>query len=131
MLSAESVVLPVPDRPKKIAASPLGPTFAEQCIGSTSLGRQHVVEIAEHRLLDLAGVFGAADQHQLLGEIDEDEGVGTDAVDLVLREEMRRVQDGEIGHVSSCSSSALGRMNMLRANSACQADGVATRTFSR
>ena len=64
------------------------------------LGRQHVVQIAEHRLLDLAGVFGAADQHQLLGEIDEDEGVGPYAVDLVRREEMRRVQNGEIGHVA-------------------------------
>jgi len=33
--SAESVVLPVPDRPKKIATSPASPTFAEQCIGKT------------------------------------------------------------------------------------------------
>src|SRR3546814_14551043 len=34
--SAERVVLPVPERPKKIAVSPVGPMFAEQCIGSTS-----------------------------------------------------------------------------------------------
>ena len=33
--SLESVVLPVPDRPKKSATSPDFPTFAEQCIGST------------------------------------------------------------------------------------------------
>jgi hypothetical protein len=33
--SADSVVLPVPDRPKKIAVSPAGPTLAEQCIGMT------------------------------------------------------------------------------------------------
>ena len=33
--SAESVVLPVPERPKKIATSPSAPTFAEQCIGKT------------------------------------------------------------------------------------------------
>jgi hypothetical protein len=35
--SAESVVLPVPDRPKNTAASPPGPTLAEQCIGITPL----------------------------------------------------------------------------------------------
>ena len=33
--SADSVVLPVPESPKKIAESPLGPTLAEQCIGIT------------------------------------------------------------------------------------------------
>ena len=33
--SAESVVLPVPDSPKKIATSPSAPTLAEQCIDST------------------------------------------------------------------------------------------------
>ena len=33
--SAESVVLPVPERPKKIAtSSPSSETFAEQCIGA-------------------------------------------------------------------------------------------------
>jgi hypothetical protein len=30
--SADSVVLPVPERPKKIAVSPFGPILAEQCI---------------------------------------------------------------------------------------------------
>ena len=33
--SADSVVLPVPERPKKTATLPSSPTFAEQCIGST------------------------------------------------------------------------------------------------
>jgi len=33
--SAESVVLPVPERPKKIAVSPSLPILAEQCIGMT------------------------------------------------------------------------------------------------
>src|SRR5437588_744758 len=58
--SAESVVLPVPDRPKKIAQSPFGPTLAEQCIGSTSrigagieiLHEQFAaLQISEHPLL--------------------------------------------------------------------------------
>jgi hypothetical protein len=33
--SAESVVLPVPDSPKKMLTSPAAPIFAEQCIGRT------------------------------------------------------------------------------------------------
>ena len=33
--SADNVVFPVPDRPKKSATSPPGPTLAEQCIGRT------------------------------------------------------------------------------------------------
>ena len=35
--SADSVVLPVPESPKKSVTSRLAPTFAAQCIGSTSL----------------------------------------------------------------------------------------------
>ena len=39
--SAESVVLPVPERPKKSARRPSFPTFAEQCIVITpSSGRR-------------------------------------------------------------------------------------------
>jgi hypothetical protein len=34
-VGAESVVFPVPERPKKIAESPVAPTFAEQCIART------------------------------------------------------------------------------------------------
>ena len=34
--SLDSVVLPVPDRPKNNAVSPSSPMFAEQCIGMTS-----------------------------------------------------------------------------------------------
>ena len=33
--SAERVVLPVPESPKKMAQSPFGPTLAEACMGST------------------------------------------------------------------------------------------------
>ena len=33
--SAESVVFPVPESPKKMAVSPPAPTLAEQCIGIT------------------------------------------------------------------------------------------------
>src|SRR5262249_56219856 len=58
-------------------------------------GRQHEIEIAEHRLLDLAGVAGAADQHEARGEIDQDEGLRADAVELGDREEIRGMQDRE------------------------------------
>jgi hypothetical protein len=39
--SADKVVLPVPERPKKIAVSPFFPMLAEQCMESTffSCGR--------------------------------------------------------------------------------------------
>ena len=41
LASAESVVFPVPERPKKRATSPSSPTLAEQCMGSTpSAGRR-------------------------------------------------------------------------------------------
>ena len=78
--SLDSVVLPVPERPKKSAVSPSSPTFAEQCIGMHALQRQRVVEDGEDRLLDLAGVVRAADQHELAAEVDEDEDLGARAV---------------------------------------------------
>jgi hypothetical protein len=34
--SADNVVLPVPERPKKSDTSPFSPAFAAQCIGKTS-----------------------------------------------------------------------------------------------
>ena len=60
--SAESVVFPVPDRPKKIAARPSPPTFAEQCIERTpSSGRRSFITAKMD--LDLARVERAADQN--------------------------------------------------------------------
>src|SRR2546430_11241099 len=40
--SLDSVVLPVPDRPKNSAASPRAPMFAEQCIGRSE---EHTSEL--------------------------------------------------------------------------------------
>ena len=57
--------------------------------------RQHEIQIAEDRFLDLAGIAGAADQHEARGEIDEDEGLGADAVELRDGAEIGRVQDRE------------------------------------
>ena len=57
--------------------------------------RQDEIQIAEDRFLDLAGIGGAADQHQPLGEIDEDEGLRVDPIEFGDREEIRCVQDRE------------------------------------
>ena len=98
--SADSVVLPVPDRPKNSALSPSWLTLAEQCIGTTFSRRQIEVERGEHRLLHLAGVGRAADQHDLAGEIDRHHGVGAfaAAVTLGVGLERRQIDDGEFGH---------------------------------
>ena len=58
-------------------------------------GRQHEIQIAEDRFLDFAGIAGAADQHQTRREIDEDEGLGADAVEFRNGAEIGRVQDRE------------------------------------
>jgi hypothetical protein len=69
--------------------------------------RQHEVEVAEDAFLDLAGIARAADQHEPLGEIDEDEGLRADAVELGDRLKFRRVEDrerrleiGQLGHAA-------------------------------
>jgi hypothetical protein len=45
-----------------------------------ALRRQQVVERGEDRLLDLAGVTRAADDHDLLSEVDQDEGLALGAI---------------------------------------------------
>ena len=64
------------------------------------LRRQIEVERGEHRLLHLARVGRAADQHDLAGEIDRHHGVGAfaAAVTLGVRLEGRQVDDGEFGN---------------------------------
>jgi hypothetical protein len=71
--------------------------LAEQCIGMHALGGQIVIEDAEHRLLHFAGVGGAADQDQLLGEVDRDHRFRPAAMTLGIGAEARQVDDGEFG----------------------------------
>lgn len=59
-----------------------------------SLLRQDAVEEGERRLLDLAGVRRAADQHEAAVEVQDDEGFGARAVELGNGVKVRRVQDG-------------------------------------
>ena len=63
------------------------------------LHRQHVVQHAEDRLLHLAGVARAANQHELLGEMNRDDDVRVRAVARRSRFEARHVDDGEFGDV--------------------------------
>ena len=62
-----------------------------------ALRRQQIVEHREDRLLHLARVPGPADQHQLLGEVEHDEGAGPGAVARGIGLEVGSVEDGEAG----------------------------------
>ena len=70
----------MPDRPKKSAVSPSVADVRRAVHRQHALQRQRVVEDGEDRLLDLAGVVRAADEHELLAEVDEDEDLGARAV---------------------------------------------------
>ena len=63
------------------------------------LGRQHIVEIGEHRLLHLARIGRAADQHDAAREIAGDDGGRAGAVAGGIGLEARQVDDGEIGRI--------------------------------
>ena len=121
--SAERVVLPVPDRPKNRAVCPSGPMLAEQCIDITPCVRQHVVHHGEHRLLDLARVLGAADEDQMLSEVEDDEGLGAGAFRLgsALKEGTSTTAKSGLKPASSLSE---GRIKRLRAKRFAQAVSV-------
>ena len=67
-----------------------------------ALRRQIEVEHGEDRLLHLARIGRAADQHDLAGEIDRHHGVGAfaAAVTLGVRLERRHVDDRHVRHVA-------------------------------
>ena len=98
--SADSVVLPVPDRPKNSALSAVLADVGRAMHRHHALRRQVEVQRGEHRLLHLARVGRAADQHDLAGEIDRDLGVGAfaAAVTLMVRLERRHIDDGHVRH---------------------------------
>ncbi|MCY1173209.1 hypothetical protein D9M73_133630 [compost metagenome] len=60
--------------------------------------RQQVIEQAEHRFLHLAGIFGAADQDQLVGEVNRDDRFAAAAVARRVGAEARQIDDRVIGH---------------------------------
>ena len=61
--------------------------------------RQQVVQRAEDRLLDLAGVARATDEHQPFGEVQRDHHLGVGAVADRVGLERWAVDDGELRHV--------------------------------
>jgi hypothetical protein len=62
-----------------------------------TFGRQQVVERGEDRLLDLARVLGAADEHGVPAEVDQDEGLAVGSVAGRVGLHRREGHDGEIG----------------------------------
>ena len=62
-----------------------------------ALQRQGVVEDGEDRFLDFAGVVRAADEHDLLAEVDEDEDLGARPVLGRVALEVRRIDHRELG----------------------------------
>ena len=59
---------------------------------------QHEIEIGEHRFFHFTGIGGAADQHDLAGEITGDNGFGAAAVTLRVCFEGGQVDNREVGH---------------------------------
>ncbi len=59
------------------------------------MAREEEVEGREDRLLDLARVFGPADEHEAAREVEQDENVGAGAVALGVGLERAGVDDGE------------------------------------
>ena len=84
----------------------------------------------EDRLLDLARVVRPADHDLGAGRMEDDERLPPRAVLVGNRRDGRRVQDERLGSISS-SSSSVGSMKSVFANSACQGLAVTTRTAMR
>ena len=129
--SAESVVLPVPERPKKIATSPSRADVGRAVHRQRFAQRQQIVHHREDRLLDLAGVARAADQDDALGEVHQDE---RRRVRVPSRSgsalKQRRVDDRELGReIFGIGSS--GAMKRSRAKRLCHANSVTTRIGRR
>ena len=82
----------------------VGATFTRGVVGAAVHGQdaafgQHVVHDREDALLDFAGILRAADEHQALREVEQNEGRGAGAVAFGHGEETRHVDDGEVGPV--------------------------------
>ena len=91
--------MPVPERPKKrgryvVLADVRGAVHGEH----VALGQQKIQD-AEDAFFHFAGIFGAADEDDFAGEVDQDEGGGAGAVAFGDGFEFRRGDDGELGHV--------------------------------
>ena len=95
--SADRVVLPVPERPKKIGDVAVLADVDRRVHGQHALVGQPVIHDPEGALLHLAGVVGAADQDLLARQVDEDDRLAARAVALGIGLEGGRVDDREVG----------------------------------
>ena len=95
--SAESVVLPVPERPKNSDTSPASPSFAEQCMESTPRLGHQVVHHREDALFHFAGVFGAQDDEFASLQADIDAGAGGHLVRVRIGGKLAGVVDHVVG----------------------------------
>ena len=101
--SVDSVVLPVPDRPKNSATSPSAPLLAEH--REDPLLRQEISQQREHRLFDFAGIERAADENQFGGKIGNNEGFRVGAIDPHIGVKIRRVNNSIIRLVGAQAGS--------------------------
>ena len=120
----------MPESPKKIATSPASPTFAEQCIGKAPKSGSRSFIAREDRLLDLAGVGGAADQDLALRRMERDERARAGAVLGRVGLERRGMQHHAFRR-EAFELGLLGAMNIVPAKSAWNGLGVTTRTAMR
>ena len=95
--SADSVVLPVPLKAEENSGVALRADVCRAMHRHDALRRQDEIEEAEDRLLHLAGIGGAADQDQLLGEVDRNDRLAAAAMPLGVGAEARQVDDREFG----------------------------------
>ena len=95
--SADSVVLPVPERPKKKRRVPVRADIGGAVHRQNTLIGEHVIQHREDGLLDLAGVVGPADQNLALLEVDHDEGARGRPVLSRIGFHSRCVQHREFG----------------------------------
>ena len=95
--SADSVVLPVPDRPKKIAVSPSGPMLAEQCIGMMPCGGSRKLSRPNTDFFISPAYAVPPIRISFFGEVDRDHRLAAAAVALGIGAEARQVDDREFG----------------------------------
>ena len=80
--------------------SAIGTDIGGAVHGENILLRKQVVHHAKDRFLNLARILCTPDQHELLGEVHDDEDLGVRAVDFGNGVEVRGVDKGELRHVS-------------------------------
>ena len=78
----------------------LGADIGRAVHGNHALRRQGVVQIGEDRFLHLAGIGGAADQHDLAREVDRDDGLAAAAMAGRIGLEARQVDDRQFRHIT-------------------------------